>query len=396
MSENKLLKIVKLINSDSNLVDMLRYNSMTRDIEFTKKTIWGSDKILNTTDLIELKYYLAYTHDREFPINIVDEGTLIIARRNSYNPLLDWLKSLEWDKCLRLDTWLIELVGAKDNIYIREVSRKTLCGAVKRIFEPGCKFDYMLILEGAQGTGKSTLLSVLGDKWYLDTHLSTSEQKKEIVDAMRTAWIVEISDLAGFRKSDIEYLKSFLSDQSDRVRMPYARKADDYPRQCIFIGTHNPSGDNEYLKDDTGNRRFWPVECQNIDIHKARQWREQIFAEAVVKYREGEILYLENPDSLQILDDMHKSREIATPLDGMILEYIKHKEMIYNQEIIEKVFNLNTGKLTFLELRSKCTAIGIIMKRIGWIKGENQKRGWYFKPGYEHLEVEKQEDGWGE
>mgnify|MGYP001604123668 FL=1 len=388
-ADNKIVKIVKLINGDENLKDLMRYNLMTHDIEFIKKTPWQSNGLLKSVDLTELKYYLARVHDREFPTYTVEEGTLICARQNLYNPLLDWLKSLKWDGIKRLDGWLCDLAGVKENCYIRDVSRKILCGAVKRIFEPGCKFDYMPILEGEQGTGKSTLLSILGGKWYLDTHLSTSENKKEIVDAMRTAWIVEISDLAGFRKHDIEYLKSFLSDESDRVRLPYARRAEDYPRQCVFIGTHNPSGDNEYLRDDTGNRRFWPVECSQINLQHAKECRDQLFAEAVIKYKEGETLYIDNKESLHILDSMHKTREVDTPLNSIIGKYLYGKNMVSNQEIIERAFALNPGKMTYLELRSKCTAIGIFMRRIKWIKGENKKRGWYFKPGYEYSEVEE-------
>jgi len=387
MAQNKIIEISNLLVKDGTLNGLFQLNLMTKDIEFTRESNWGKTGILSDNDLVQLKYYLAYIHHQEYSKQAIEEAVIVQASRKQYNPLVNYLKKLKWDNVNRIDTWLIEICSADDNIYVRDVSRIILCAAVKRALCPGCKFDYMPILEGEQGTGKSTMIDILGGDWYLDTHLSTSENKKDIVDAMRTAWVIEISDLAGFRKNDVEYLKNFLSDKSDRVRMPYAKRSEDYPRQCIFIGTHNPSGDNQYLKDDTGNRRFLPIECKDIYLDKLIKIRDQLFAEAVEKYKD-EVLYIINDDSLKILDDIHKSRQIDTPLSGMIDEYIKNINVISNKEIIEKVFQLLPGKLTFMELRSKCTIIGIHMRKIGWIKGENENRGLYYRKGYEHKIVE--------
>ena len=164
-NEPKIVKLVKTMLVDGNLDGLLQYNQMTRDIEFTRQSEWRSFGVLSGTDLIELKYYIAYTHGDEYSINIVDEAALVVAKRKAYNPLRDWLDSLKWDGVLRLDTWLCDLAGAHDNIYTRDVGSKVLVASVKRIFEPGCKFDYMTILEGEQGSGKSTLINILGGKW---------------------------------------------------------------------------------------------------------------------------------------------------------------------------------------------------------------------------------------
>lgn len=386
MSQNKIVKIFDYLVSNQELNGLFRLNSMTKDIEFLKPAPWGAIGNLTDNDLIQLKYYLARIYDKEFNKQAIEEAVIVEASQRKYNPLVEYLKSVKWDGVERIDQWLIHICGTKDNIYMRDVGKIILCAAARRAFEPGCKFDYMPILEGPQGARKSTLVDILGGNWYLDTHLSTSENKKDIVDAMRTAWIIEISDLAGFRKNDVEYLKNFLSDRSDRVRMPYARRSEDYPRQCIFIGTHNPSGDNDYFKDDTGNRRFWPIECGKINIDLLIQDRDQLFAEAVIKQK-NEFLYLRNEESLKILDELHKDRQVETPLNRMIDDYIKNLDMISNIEIIEKIFTLIVGKLTYSELRSKCTVIGIHMRKIGWVKGKNEKTGWYFRPGNEYREV---------
>jgi len=400
---SKILEITDLLRKDKNLVDLFTYNSMTKDVEFRKKPPWVADKKLNENDLIQLKYYLAYTHNAEYSKQLLEEGVVVIAQERPYHPLLNYLDKLKWDGAERLDYWLIKICGAVDNVYTREAGRKTICGAIKRAYEPGCKFDYMLLLEGEQGIGKSTLINILAGQWYLDTSLNTNEDKKEIVDQMRTAWIIEISDLAGFRKSDVEHLKHFLSDQSDRVRMPYAHRAEDFPRQCIFIGTHNPSGNNEYFKDDTGNRRFWPVECTRIDLGLMREWRDQLFAEAIVRYKAGEEIYISNKESLAVLSDLHESREVVTPLNEMIDEYIVDKNFVNAREVIRLVFGLDPGRMTFTELRSKCTVIGIYMKKLRWVHGKNKKRGWYFRPGHEYDDITsvagelfKKDEGWSD
>ncbi len=382
-------ELITKLSQHPDIAGTLKKNLLSGNIEFSRKCSWSNKEegmAITDEDIVNLKYFISESLNQDIPIQKLNEIILILSGRLAYHPIKDYLKTLEWDGVPRLDRWLIEICGTEDNPYYREVGRKILCGAAHRVRRPGAKFDYMMILEGKQGMGKSTLLNSIGGKWYLDTHLSTSENKKDVVDVIRTAWIVEISDLAGFRKHDVEYLKSFISRQVDRVRMPYAHRAEDFPRQCVFIGTHNPSGDNQYFRDDTGNRRFWPVKCGKIDLRKAREWRDQLWAEAV-EIEPGQNLYLEDQESLDILSGMHKEREFDVPFNMLIEKYIMGKNVVSNIEIMEKVFHIDPGKLIYKEMISKCTTIGVCMRRIGWTKGENQKRGWYFKPGCEHLEV---------
>jgi len=388
--ELKLKTIKSLCVKNENLHMIFSYNLFSKKIEIKGECPWGGQGDLTDADLIQLKYYLSVVHGKEYPVYIINEALLIQAMEQTYHPIKDYLNSLKWDGIGRLRSWMVEICGAVRDQYIEDISEIVLCAAIKRIYEPGCKFDYMSILEGDQGIGKTTLLQILGGEWYINAHLSTNESKKDLIDLMRKAWIIEISELSGFKKAAIEDIKNFISCETDRVRMPYARNSEDFPRHNIFIGTHNPSGDNQYLRDDTGNRRFWPVSCADIDIEKAKKWKDQLWAEAMIRYKKID-MYLTSNDSLLILKDYHSDRESHNPWDDMIQEYIVDKQAVFNKTILKDVFHLDVGKLSYLEMQSKATAIGKKMKREGWVKGDNKKRGWYFKPGFEHLAGEGEE-----
>lgn len=389
--ELKLKTIKSLCVKNKNLHMIFFYNLFSKKIEIKGDCPWGGQGDLTDTDLIHLKYYISVVHNKEYPTQLINEAILIQAMERSYHPIKDYLEGLKWDNTPRLRSWLTELTGAKPSKYVSDISEIILCAAIARIYDTGCQFDYMSILEGEQGIGKTTLLKILGGKWYLNAHLSTTESKKDLVDIMRKAWIIEISELSGFKKAAIEDIKTFISKTTDTVRMPYARHSEDFPRHNIFVGTHNPSGDNQYLKDDTGNRRFWPVECIDIDIEKAHKWRDQLWAEALIRYKEGIELFLKDKESLEILGEFHVDREPYNPWDSMIKEHLLSKNSVFNKEIMKDVFGLDTGRLSYLEMQSKVTAIGKHMKKAGWVRGDNKKRGWYFRPGYEHLQVEEWE-----
>ena len=391
----KLLTLVELFQKDSLLRDLLRYNEFTKDVELTKKTPWGSDRFLTDEDTPLMKYYFSKIYNTEPSDKNLYDAVMVMAKQQSYHPIKNYLESLVWDGKSRADFWLHRICGATDNIYVRNVSLKILVGAIARIYQPGEKFDYMLILEGPQGIRKSTLVEILGGHWYLDTHLSTGERKADMVDVMRTSWIIEISDLAGFKFHDVQFLKSFLSRRVDRVRLAYGRRAEDFKRQSIFIGTHNPSGNNQYFNDDTDNRRFWPVECGKLlDIECLINNRDQLFAEALVRFKAGEKLYLDNSDALDILKGMNEDRQVDTPLNELIINYIKPLKDVTNIDIIERCFNLNAKNMTGRELMSKQRTIGILMKKIGWKRGTNENRGRYYRPEGQDVENPEQQVEW--
>lgn len=208
------------------------------------------------------------------------------------HPVREYLVGLEWDGVPRVDKIFIDYLGAEDNSYTRQVTRKSLIGAVARIFKPGCKHDHMLVLVGPQGCRKSTTIAKLGRQWFSDSLYTLSG--KDAYEQLQGYWIIEMGEMAATRKAELEQIKQFMSKQSDNFRSAYARRTQDHPRQCCFFGTTN---DDEFLRDPTGGRRFWPVVVTNRGKTEGDKLDpdtvDQIWAEAVVRYESGETWYLD-------------------------------------------------------------------------------------------------------
>lgn len=208
---------------------------------------------------------------------------------NRFNPVQDYLAAVKWDGVLRLDNWLIQYCGTEDTPLNRAIGRKLLIAAVRRARVPGCKFDHVVVLEGAQGAGKSTLLRMLaGDENFSDAEILGAE-KREQQEATQGVWIYEIAELVGLSKADMNKVKHFVSKQVDRARGAYQRWQADQPRSCIFVATTN---ETNYLRDTTGNRRFWPVEVGTIDLENVARDRDQLWAEAALAEATGEPLVI--------------------------------------------------------------------------------------------------------
>lgn len=222
----------------------------------------------------------------------VHEALATVAMERPFHPVRDYLDALAWDGRARLDTWLERLGGAvvtdATRAYISAVGTKTLIAAVARIMKPGSKVDTVLILEGKQGAGKSTALRMLAGVEHFGDALPDMAGK-DARDYLRGKWIVELSELAGMNKSDVEQVKAFVTRQEERFRPAYGREEIAYPRQCIFCGTTNKS---EFLRDETGNRRFWPVKVEGFDIDALKVERDQLWAEALHRYHDGEEWWL--------------------------------------------------------------------------------------------------------
>jgi hypothetical protein len=213
------------------------------------------------------------------------------AHRHEFHPVRDWLDSLRWDNTPRIDQWLSTYLGAELSEYTTAVGRITLVAAVRRVRQPGCKFDCVLVLEGRQGAGKSSAVRALAGRpeWFSDSFPPFDDDRKQ-VEALLGKWVVEYPELAGLRRSDRERVKAFLSRQSDRARLAYGRLPIEIQRQSIFIGTVNPG--ESYLTDLTGNRRFWPVEITNIDLDTFQRDIPQLWAEAAALEAAGESIQL--------------------------------------------------------------------------------------------------------
>jgi Predicted P-loop ATPase and inactivated derivatives len=246
-----------------------------------------------------------------------------VSDDRAYHPIQEYLNSLPpWDMVPRMDTLLIDYLGAEDSPYTRAVTRKTLVAAVARILNPGVKHDSILVLNGKQGIGKSTLFSRLGRQWYSDS-LSISDMKdKTAPEKLQGYWLLELGELAGIKKMDVETVKSFITRTDDKYRPSYGRAVESHPRQCIIVGTTNSDGG--FLRDITGNRRFWPVRVSGGGKYHAWELTEtdQIWAEAIVRYTEGEELFLKGDIALAAFAEQRDAME-NDDREGLVAEYLE-------------------------------------------------------------------------
>ena len=251
----------------------------------------------------------------------IDGALSLHSKKHSFNEVQDYLKRLKWDGTPRLDTLFIDYLGAADTPYTRAVTRKAFTAAVARAMAPGTKFDVMTVVTGPQGIGKSTLFRIMSRGWFSDS-LRTFEGK-EASELIQGVWIVEIGELGAMRRDDVNHIKQFLSQQTDRYRAAYARNVKECPRCCVFFGTSN---DSEYLRDKTGNRRFWPIDV----VQPARKGVftelesevDQLWAEAVAYWQIGEPLYLEGAVAAQAHEEQEGHRE-RSPMEGLIQDFIE-------------------------------------------------------------------------
>lgn len=254
----------------------------------------------------------------------VDDALALVFSKNTFHPIREYLFSLKWDKKPRVDHLLADYMGAEDNVYTREAIRKTLVGAVARVLNPGIKFDMVLILAGPQGKGKSTFIRKLAlDKWFSDSFATV--QGKEAFEQLQGAWIIEVAELSAFKRSESEVIKQYFSKQIDKFRPAYGRTVQDFPRQCIFIGTSNF---DDFLKDPTGNRRYNPVGVKpdealfSVFSDELDKAMSQVWAEAMDMYLSGEDLFLGEEAARIALAEQERYSE-SDGRKGLILDYLE-------------------------------------------------------------------------
>ena len=403
--KNTLRNLLLILNNDEKLKGIV-FNQLSDGMEIKGEVPWEHpSRFWRDADDAQLISYVDLTYGT-FSARNYDIAVTKVADDRSYHPIREFLASLpEWDRVPRVDTILVDFLGASDNAYVRAVTRKTLCGAIARVMNPGCKFDTMLVLNGPQGKGKSTLISKLCGEWFNDSLLLNDTKDKTAAEKLQGYWILEIGELAGLKKTEIETLRGFLSRQNDIYRASFGRRATPHPRQCVFIGTTN--AENGYLRDTAGNRRFWPVKTPGDAARASWEMTEeeirQIWAEALVRYKEGEPLHLDNELAGMAL----KEQQIAMEVDereGMVRDYlemplperwdkmdifdrrnyicgsefggerepgVRKRERVCNMEIWCECFGKERGNLK----RQDANEISAIMANIeGWKKADNKVR----------------------
>lgn len=304
--------------------------SFIRHDEFSVQDQWTTDcpwrskagHVVGDVDLVRIKAWLVKKFSGlEYSTERINEVLTDVADTNRFHPVRDYLNNLEWDGVPRLDDWLktyMRAEGPED--YLSAIGRKTLVAAVARVMEPGIKYDQVLILEGEQGVGKSTTAKILGAPWFSDSHINVAD--KDSVVNMQGIWIYELGELSSLRKSDIDLIKEFISRSTDKIRLPYGKRTGVFPRQSIFIGTTNS---DEYLKDRSGNRRFWPCRVGRVKTKMLKRDRDQLWAEALMAYRLGETLWIEDGDLLRIVQSEQAKRVEHDAMEDAVATYLKRE-----------------------------------------------------------------------
>lgn len=317
-----------IIENDPYLKDRIALNEFSHmtmirgDLPWHKLENPQDGDVYSERDDATLREYIEKYYEINDP-GRVNDAVMVTEERNKYHPIRDYISSITWDGTSRVESLLIDYLGAADSKYVRTVTRKSLAAAVARVFQPGVKFDYMLVMVGKQGIGKSHIVRLLGQSWFSDSF--STVQGKEAYEQLQNAWLIEVAELSATRKAEAEAVKHFISKCEDSYRVAYGRRVSKFPRQCVFFGTTN---DQEFLRDKTGNRRFWPVVLglnkakKDLWEHMTKEEIDQIWAEAYVLWEQGEKLYLEREIEMeaQKVQEFHTEESLK---EGIIKEYLE-------------------------------------------------------------------------
>ena len=262
---------------------------------------------------------------------IAGQAAQAVSREHPFHPIRDYLDSLTWDGISRIDDWVTLYLGAEPSDYVRAVGSRFLIGGVARIYRPACKNDTCPIFEGPQGLLKSTALRTLaGDEFFTDDIADLGS--KDSVMQTRGVWLIELAELDSMSRSDVSRVKAFMSRQVDRIRLPYGRRVIEAPRECIFAGTTNRS---DYLKDESGARRFWPIRCGVIRIDDLRRDRDQLWAEAKARFEAGCKWWLDSKVLVLAAAEEQQARYEGDAWDGLIETWIHGRESVTVSDVLE-------------------------------------------------------------
>ena len=323
--DNTINNLVLIMRNDP-IFQSIAYNQLADNLEIIGDVPWQHTRFWRDADDAQVEVYLAAKYG-EFSKAKIETAFTKTTDDRSYHPVREYIEQLPpWDGVKRLDTMLVRYLNADDTKYTRTVSRKFMCAMIKRVLKPGVKFDPMLVLVGGQGIGKSTFLHKLGREWH-DDNLSISDiRDKTAAEKIQGVILMEISEMAGMRKMEVEAVKGFVSRQVDRYRAAYGRRTQAHPRQCVFAGTTN--AEEGFLRDATGGRRFWPVECRGVkDKEHEGPWHmtdeeiEQLWAEALYLVERGERLELSKEEE-ELARDMQQRYIEEDPRQGLIEKYL--------------------------------------------------------------------------
>jgi energy-coupling factor transporter ATP-binding protein EcfA2 len=366
-------------NLDSILPD-LAHNEMTHRDE------WRGGEVTDST-VVLTRAQLERRGLKTIGKELVSDAVSAVARHRQFHPVRETLNRLAHDGGQRLDSWLVRLAGAEDTPYTRAVGRKFLLQMVARVMEPGCKADHTLVLIGPQGAGKSALCRLLAGAAYFTDTLPAITGGKDVMEHLQGVWLAELAELAPSRKSEAEDLKAFLTGTVDRFRVAYGKRTESFPRQNVFVGTTN---DDEFLRDSTGGRRFWPVHVGKIDLDGLAAERDQLFAEAVAAYRAGESWWMEAAfeeaharpmqDAARVRDSW--AEDVVTWLNKPVRRDLgfdgpgEIRAEVTASEVMAEALGLTSGQQT-MAIQKR---VADVLKGLGWVKGHTRRGNVWKRP----------------
>ncbi len=311
------------------------------------------------------------------PKDTAHQAVDLRARDRAFHPVLHYLRGLRWDGNRRLDSWLHTYLGAESEWgerreYVRGIGRMFLIAMVARVFEPGCKADYMLVLEGPQGSRKSTACRILGGEWFSDNLPDLEHDAVRLAQHIRGKWLIEIAEMSAMNRADTNNLKAFITKPEEVFTPKYARREVREPRQCLFIGTTNKEA---YLRDETGGRRFWPVKVGLVDTEALARDRDQLFAEAVAAFLAREAWWPDDQFERQHIAPQQEARFEADAWEAAIGPWLEAKARVTVLDVARGALTMETPRLGTAEQRR----ITAILERLGWVrlgKGPQGVRYW--------------------
>ena len=323
--ERNEANVIIALSSDPAFAGTIAFDEFRQEVVVLQPVTWDEQNTdyprpWEDSDDIRLAEWLQHREVNVAPL-VVGRSVGAVARDHRIHPVRAYLDLLQWDGTSRLETWASRYLGAEPTDLTHAMGSLWLISAIARVYRPGVKADHMLILEGEQGARKSTALKILaGEDWFTDELPDLGS--KDAAIHMQGVWIVEIAELDAIGRAEVSRIKAFLTRTTDRFRPPYGRHTVEIKRQCVFAGTVNP---DTYLRDETGNRRFWPIRCGDIDIDALARDRDQLWAEAVARFKDGAIWWLEDKELLKSAREEQDKRYQSDAWDGLIEHWLTHE-----------------------------------------------------------------------
>jgi predicted P-loop ATPase len=369
-----LANVLSALRNDPFLVNAFAYDEMQRATMLMQK---GGRPIeprpVEDADVFRLQEFLQRAGLKDLGAQTVHDAVEVRGRECKFHPVRDLLEILKWDGTLRVENWLVPYLGAPDTPYTRAVGRMFLISMVARVFKPGCKADYMLVLEGPQATLKSTACRILGGAHFSDS-LPDVTAGKDVSQHLRGKWLVEVSEMDAMSRAETTLLKAFITRQVEQYRPSYGRREVIEPRQCVFIGTTNKK---TYLKDETGGRRFWPVQTGNIDPSALERDRDQLFAEAVRMYRSCVPWWPDRSFERQHIMPEQEARFQPDAWEELIETYLAFgRDKVTVGQVGRGAVGIENRHLG----RSEENRIVAILEKLGWRRGKRDADGrWWVR-----------------